>query len=771
MVNSNYPAFDISKKIPEINAKTTGVLSKIIVSRSSFICADWRRISMTESTARAERFDLQAAPSPLYIWEVPQKPVSVRIPFSLIDRLEREAVESFRSLTSRGSEIGGLLVGAVTPGSPLIVSIEDYDLITCDYSRGPLYRLSDADMGRFEQAIQQRQAAGRGVAGFFRSHTRKGIALDADDLTFFQARFREPHHLALLVRPFATKASTAGIFIWENGKVNGEASCQEFPFRSSELGAGQSAEQADSKAAATSVPAPLAPKSAARAQIVPIASRREISLPPVPHAEPAPHAAPAAPPPAPAATAAPAATVAPVAAAPAAAPAAIVTPPAPVVEEKTAIVPAKIEKPAKSEKVEKLEKTEKAEKLEKIEKTERNDKTEKIAKIEKAVKAETPAPKVSLPPAKTEKAEPLPAFAEPAITAPETGGGKGLKLILAAVASIALFVVLFVYPGLMRTSSKPPAPAHQDSSQLQLRVERAAGELLLSWNRDADAIRNASKAVLEITDGEQHENVQMDLAQLANGSIVYSPSGTDISFKMEVVDKSQKTTASESVRMLRTRPSPLQEQTDAAAKAAAAAGANKPAAGATPSTTIPDPNDPAVTEPAKPAPTPLKTFRTESLSQRLRPAASSDLPDAPTVSAGDRSAPSSIPGVSVSTAAPAPFVPAPPPPAAAATPAASSPTEAKPKSGGQIQQAVLIYRKDAEYPKIAKQTGAKGTVTLTATIGKDGTIKAVKVVSGHPMLVAAASEAVKQWRYRPTLLNGQPVETETQVLVNFMGDK
>ena len=119
----------------------------------------------------------------------------------------------------------------------------------------------------------------------------------------------------------------------------------------------------------------------------------------------------------------------------------------------------------------------------------------------------------------------MPAFAEPEIAAPETGGGKGLKLILAAVASIALFVVLFVYPGVMRTSSKPPAPVHQDSSQLQLRVERAAGELLLSWNRDADAIRNASKAVLSITDGDQHENVQMDLAQLANGSIVYSPSG------------------------------------------------------------------------------------------------------------------------------------------------------------------------------------------------------------------------------------------------------
>ena len=83
----------------------------------------------------------------------------------------------------------------------------------------------------------------------------------------------------------------------------------------------------------------------------------------------------------------------------------------------------------------------------------------------------------------------------------------------------------------------------------------------------------------------------------------------------------------------------------------------------------------------------------------------------------------------------------------------------------------MIYRKDAEYPKIARQTGAKGTVTLTATIGKDGNIKSVKVVSGHAMLTYAAVEAVRQWRYRPTLLNGQPVETETQVLVNFLGDR
>jgi TonB family protein len=690
---------------------------------------------MTESTARAERFDLQPAPSPLYLWEVPQKPVSVRIPFSLIDRLEREAVESFRSLTSRGSEIGGLLVGDVTPGSPLVVSIADYDLISCDYSRGPLYRLSDADMGRFEQAIQQRVATGRGVAGFFRSHTRKGISLDTDDLAFFQARFRDPHHIALLVRPFATKASTAGLFIWENGKVNGDASYLEFPFRSSELSASQIAEAPEPKPA---LPAAPQSKGPARAQIVPIASRREISLPSVPAVEPAP----------------PPVAAAPIAATAAPAPSAIVAPSAPAVEEKPSIVadkPAKNEKPAKSEK---------------NDKTEKSEKNEKALKADKPAKIETPAAKVTPPPVNAEKVETAaPAFATQGIDA-EGRSGKGMKLIVAAAASVVLFVGLFVYPGVLRTSSpKPTVAAHQDSSPLQLRVERAAGELMLTWNPDSDAIRNASKAVLAITDGDQHQNVDMDLALLASGKVMYSPSGTDISFKMEVLDKAQKKTTSESVRMLR-NPSPLQEQTDASANAAAG---SKPTAEATPATTTPVGDEAAVAEQPKAA-TPLKPFKSESLGQRLRPAAATDMPDAPTVNTNHGATASAIPGVNMNAAAPAPYI-APPAAPTPAPPAAGTPAEVKPKSGGQIQQAVLIHRKDAEYPKIAKQTGARGTVTLTATIGKDGNVKSVKVVSGHPMLVGAASEAVKQWRYRPTLLNGQPVETETQVLVNFLGDR
>jgi protein TonB len=93
------------------------------------------------------------------------------------------------------------------------------------------------------------------------------------------------------------------------------------------------------------------------------------------------------------------------------------------------------------------------------------------------------------------------------------------------------------------------------------------------------------------------------------------------------------------------------------------------------------------------------------------------------------------------------------------------------KSGGQIQQAVLVYKKDPEYPKLARQTGARGAVKLTATVGKDGKVKSVKVLSGHPMLQAAAVEAVKQWVYKPTLLSGQPVETDTEIVLNFVGDR
>jgi periplasmic protein TonB len=87
--------------------------------------------------------------------------------------------------------------------------------------------------------------------------------------------------------------------------------------------------------------------------------------------------------------------------------------------------------------------------------------------------------------------------------------------------------------------------------------------------------------------------------------------------------------------------------------------------------------------------------------------------------------------------------------------------------GGNVQAANLIKRVVPVYPPLAKQARIQGQVRFTAIIGKDGTIQNLQLVSGHPLLVSAAQEAVKQWIYKPTLLNNEPVEVITQIDVNF----
>jgi len=80
----------------------------------------------------------------------------------------------------------------------------------------------------------------------------------------------------------------------------------------------------------------------------------------------------------------------------------------------------------------------------------------------------------------------------------------------------------------------------------------------------------------------------------------------------------------------------------------------------------------------------------------------------------------------------------------------------------------VIYRVQPIYPPLARQVRVQGVVELRAVISKAGTIENLVVVRGHPMLAAAAMEAVRRWRYRPYLLNNEPIEVETEITVNFM---
>jgi protein TonB len=85
-----------------------------------------------------------------------------------------------------------------------------------------------------------------------------------------------------------------------------------------------------------------------------------------------------------------------------------------------------------------------------------------------------------------------------------------------------------------------------------------------------------------------------------------------------------------------------------------------------------------------------------------------------------------------------------------------------------VAEGMLVYQVKPQYPAPAKLSRIEGRVSLQAVIGKDGTIENLRVISGHPLLAPAALDAVKQWRYKPYFLNGEPVEVETQIVVNFV---
>jgi protein TonB len=100
-----------------------------------------------------------------------------------------------------------------------------------------------------------------------------------------------------------------------------------------------------------------------------------------------------------------------------------------------------------------------------------------------------------------------------------------------------------------------------------------------------------------------------------------------------------------------------------------------------------------------------------------------------------------------------------------AVPKVATPQRVRVSQG--VSAGLLVRRVNPNYPPLARQARISGQVVLRAVISKDGSIENLTLVSGHPMLAPAAIDAVKQWKYRPYLLNGEPVEVDTEVLVNF----
>ncbi len=91
----------------------------------------------------------------------------------------------------------------------------------------------------------------------------------------------------------------------------------------------------------------------------------------------------------------------------------------------------------------------------------------------------------------------------------------------------------------------------------------------------------------------------------------------------------------------------------------------------------------------------------------------------------------------------------------------------KPLRISTMSEGMIVRKVQPVYPNMAKIAHVQGVVELDAVISKEGTIEKLQLISGHPMLAGAAIEAVRQWRYRPYVLNGEPIEVETRITVNF----
>lgn len=182
--------------------------------------------------------------STYYVWEVPEKNTIIHLDFGVVDRLLIEVMRGFGAIPRRGAEVGGILLGSTEKlGDKTIVRVEDFEVVACEHRRGPSYLLSEGDTSRFEETLQRHRYSPEKrlyAIGGYRSHTREGMGMSAEDVKIFDGYFPDPNNIYLLIKPYATRVSVAGFFFREGANVHTEATYLEFPFRRRELGGGAS---------------------------------------------------------------------------------------------------------------------------------------------------------------------------------------------------------------------------------------------------------------------------------------------------------------------------------------------------------------------------------------------------------------------------------------------------------------------------------------------------------------------------------------------------
>jgi hypothetical protein len=171
-----------------------------------------------------------AESSSFHLWHVPGKPVSICLSHDVAQALRKRRRRWFGLLRGRAPENGGILLGTEErDGEQLVLRIEDSLEVPCEHLFGPSYCLSGDDQDNLRRALDEFRTGRTRPLGFYRTHTRRGHALDQDDLLLLSEFFPRDTDLALLVKRRAFRRSLAVFFLAQDASVEPDSRCLQVP--------------------------------------------------------------------------------------------------------------------------------------------------------------------------------------------------------------------------------------------------------------------------------------------------------------------------------------------------------------------------------------------------------------------------------------------------------------------------------------------------------------------------------------------------------------
>lgn len=586
------------------------------------------------------------------VWTSSQCPFAIEYLPQVTEEIRMAVETAFYALPHGGLEIGGILLGSYTSER---VVISAFRPLQCEHAFGPTFRLTASDHSRLSIAVEEAQAAGQTVVGWYHSHTRSEVFLSKDDLELHYYHFKEPWQVALVLKPVALKPMSCGFFFREtDGTIHGAGSYREFQLEGapSERRHAESTGQDDGQGLKLTA-------------VVQTHGRQRESgeLPQAPQ-EPA-----------------------------------------------AASLPAEELTPGEAD--------------------------------------------FSSPPA-----DELPQWEidrRASLRREPRGGRFPWSRALAGVAGVltVVLVLALAYESYVRLRPIAPATVQQAPVEktLGLRIHRLGTDLVLTWEGNAIDTLGATAGLISIKDGPTQKAIGLNLEQLRSAIFLLTPQSDHVEIELTMLLPNERTASELGIVNLPALTSDNE----------AVPGKPVPARKSAPVASQPETQGkakPPEVKFSKPFVAPLDHNHTLNATSLDQP------PTLTPTEPAERSQPAPL--ASLRT-----FKSFPPPPSAApaaTAPAGHSPAKSSPdemRVGGNVQLPTLVLRKDPVYPYSAHVAGIQDVVVLEGLVGPDGRMSDIQVIRGLQLFRQAAIDAVKQWVYKPAMLNGAAVEARVRVEIRF----